>query len=85
MLISPLFFHAVKAQARETRRAWREEVIIPSPAAPVLALYRALKARVAYAQAEQERFQQHLNAIGIERLSRMRPREVLEGYTPGPC
>ena len=55
---------------------------IPSPLHAFRQVVRTLKARKEEAQAEQARFQEHLQALGITRLERMTCREVLESYTP---
>lgn len=52
----------------------------PSPLEVVLGLCEAFAAHCAYARAEQEKFQQHLQDLGISRVSRMTTAEVFESY-----
>lgn len=56
------------------------EIVVPSPVGLVLGLKDRMIAHIQYVQAEQEAFQQRLNAVGIECISRLTTRDVLEMY-----
>lgn len=75
-------FHTEFQNARERLHTYfidrNAAVIVPSPYDLALSFYRAIKDHTAQVRREQEEFQQNLQALGIDRLSRLPTRDVVD-------